>query len=64
MGRARLIKNKELPEQKTGQDQLVQKAAQPVIVSKVVNTARAWVKEYQETTEQGSPRQKFAALFS
>lgn len=63
MGKARLIKNNELPERKTDQDQFVQKV-QPVIVSKAVNTARAWVKEYQESTEQRSPRQKFAALFS
>jgi hypothetical protein len=64
MGRAKLIKNKELLERKTGQDQFVQKAAQPVIVSKAVNTAQAWVREYREATEQCSPRQKFAALFS
>jgi hypothetical protein len=63
MGKARLIKNQELSERKIEQDQSVQKA-QPMVVSKTVNTARAWVKEYRESTEQHSPRQKFAALFS
>lgn len=63
MGKARLIKHKELSERKFEQDQFVQKV-QPVVVSNAVNTTRGWVKEYRESLEQHSPRQKFAALFS